>query len=329
MASAWFCDHIWEHYEYSLDKEFLRKMYPILRDASLFYLDSLVKDPRNGYLVTAPSYSPETGGMCAAPAMDVQLLQSLFTKTSAAAQILGIDADLKTQIEMARRQLPPMKIGKWGQLQEWTLEDIDDPKNNNRHVSHLYALHPGNQITPWTTPELFDAAKVSLIARGDEATGWSLGWKTNFWARFRDGDHVYKILKLLIKPSFQPDKNRWGSGLYPNFFDAHPPFQIDGNMGAAAGVMEMILQSQNGELDLLPALPSVWPTGSIRGMRVRGGFEVDLSWANGKPVHLTLRSTGGTGCKVRHGETVITVSVPKGGVKDLNFAEPTSPFYQR
>ena len=318
MASAWFCDHIWERYQYSLDKEFLKKMYPVMRDAALFYVDSLVKDPRSGWLVTAPSMSPEMAGIVAAPTMDVELLNSLFTRTVAAARILGVDPDLQQQFEATRLQLPPLKIGSWGQLQEFTHADLDDPKNHHRHVSHLYALYPGDQITPWKTPELFAAAKVSLLARGDEATGWSLGWKVNFWARLRDGDHAYQILKLLIKPSFRSDTTRWGSGLYPNFLDAHAPFQIDGNFGAAAGVMEMLVQSQNGEIDLLPALPSEWPTGSITGMRVRGGFTIDLAWIAGKPTRLTVTSTNGTICAIRHGQRRMVIAIPQGKSQTLD-----------
>ncbi|HVE17265.1 MAG TPA: glycoside hydrolase family 95 protein [Chthoniobacterales bacterium] len=317
MAGAWFCDHIWEHYAYTLDKEFLKKMYPIMHDACLFYLDSLVKDPRSGWLVTAPSMSPENGGIHAAPTMDVQLLNSLFSRTVAAARILGIDADFQQKLLATQKQLPPMQIGKWHQLQEWTDGDFDDPNNKNRHVSHLYGLYPGDQIDPRKTPDLFKAAKVSLIARGDEATGWSLGWKTNFWARMRDGNHAYDILKLLIKPSYNAETQKWGSGLYPNMFDAHPPFQIDGNFGVAAGILEMLVQSQNGEIELLPALPSVWPAGSVTGMRVRGGFEIDFKWAGGKPAQLVVRSKGGTNCRVRFGEKVVNFAMQPGATRVL------------
>lgn len=318
MAGPWYCDHIWEHYEYTLDKEFLKNMYPELRDCAIFYLDYLVKDPRNGYMVSAPSFSPENGNICVAPTMDVQLMNSVFAKAAAAAKILGVDEDLQKQWLVMKAKLPPMKIGKWGQLQEWTLEDIDDPNNHNRHVSHLYGLHPDNQITPWGTPDLFKASKVSLLARGDEATGWSLGWKVNFWARLRDGDHAYQILKLLIKPSYQADKLRWGSGLYPNFFDAHPPFQIDGNFGAAAGILEMLLQSQNGELDLLPALPSEWKTGSVHGMRVRGDMTVDLTWKDGKLDMLKIMPDRDRTVKVRLGEQVKEFKTVKGKALTLN-----------
>lgn len=304
MASAWLCDHLWEHYQYSLDRKFLEKSYPVLRDAALFYVDSLVEDPRSGFLVTAPSMSPENGGMHAAPTMDVQLMNSLFSRTIQAAQILERDPALQKQLQAVAKRLPPMMIGNWGQLREWTDADIDNPKDHHRHVSHLYALHPGDQIDYRRTPELFQAAKVSLLARGDEATGWSLGWKTNFWARLRDGEHAYEILKLLIKPSYQEETHAWGSGLYPNFLDAHPPFQIDGNFGVAAGILEMLLQSQNGELDLLPALPSAWPTGAVTGMRARGALTVDLKWNGGKLAEVRITPDYDGKVRVRLGDLV-------------------------
>jgi alpha-L-fucosidase 2 len=312
MSSAWLCDDIWERYQYTLDKDFLRRMYPALRDCAVFYLDFLVKDPRSGCLVTAPSTSPETGRICAAPSMDVEILQDLFSHATAAAKILGVDADLQRQWEADRAQLPPLKIGNWGQLQEWTDADLDSKGDHNRHASHLYGLYPSNQINPWTAPQLFAAAKVSLLARGDESTGWSLAWKVNFWARLRDGDHAYRILSDLIRPSYRSDTHMWGSGIYPDFFDAHPPFQIDGNFGSAAGILEMLLQSQNGELDLLPALPSEWPEGSISGMRARGAITVSMKWKGGKLVSATFVPDVDETIHVRLGDATKEFQVKKG-----------------
>ncbi|HEX4084489.1 MAG TPA: glycoside hydrolase family 95 protein, partial [Chthoniobacteraceae bacterium] len=318
MASAWLCDDIWERYQYTLDTDFLRRMYPALRDCAVFYLDFLVKDPRSGYLVTVPSMSPETGRICAAPTVDVQLLQDLFSHAVAAAKILEVDGDLQRQWEADRAQLPPMKIGNWGQLQEWTDADLDSKEDHNRHASHLYGLYPSNQINPWKTPRLFAAAKVSLLARGDEATGWSLAWKVNFWARLRDGEHAYRLLTDLIRPSYRPATHMWGSGIYPNFFDAHPPFQIDGNFGSAAGVLEMLLQSQNGELDILPALPPEWPEGSISGMKARGALTVSMSWKAGKLVSATFLPAQDEIIHVRLGDLTKEFPVKKGAPLTVN-----------
>jgi alpha-L-fucosidase 2 len=327
--SAWLCDNLWEHWKFSGDTNFLKRIYPVMRGSAEFFGDMLIEYPTNHWLVTAPANSPENAFMmpdgkpahiCLGPTMDNQLLRFLFGACMEASDILGVDKDFAAELKLKRDRLPPTQIGSDGRVMEW-LQEYPEQDPHHRHTSHLWGLYPGNEISPTATPALAEAAKKTLVARGDESTGWATAFRMGMWARLRDGDHAFVLLQNLIKPTAgtNPNGTRWTGGCYPNLFDAHPPFQIDGNFGGTAAIAELLVQSQSGEIELLPALPSAWPSGKISGLCARSGYQVGIEWKDGKLISATVKNVSGDGhVKLRYGSKVVELMLKPGEAKSLD-----------
>lgn len=320
-GAAWLCQHLWEHYAFTNDKVFLKNTaYPVMKEASEFWMDYLTNDGE-GRLVSSPSYSPEHGGISTGATMDHEMAWDVLNNTAEAAAVLGIDADFAQKARATRDKILPLQIGRWKQLQEWR-EDVDDSTNHHRHVSHLYALHPGKQISITKAPAEAEAARVSLNARGDDGTGWSLAWKVNFWARLQDGNRAHKLFKSVLRPVADQGTNMAdGGGSYANLLCAHPPFQLDGNMGSTAGVAEMLLQSQTGVIELLPALPDAWSIGSVKGLKARGNVTVDEVWENGKLKSVTLTSPSAQKRTLKYGSKTINADIAAGKARTWNASD--------